>query len=346
MASVETWECAKVIFYKNGFTDFYKEYFIGKPQKFSSRNFIFRGLKQKEYELIPNFHRWFTKTGMYDKRFGKHGDIPLNQIIEYIAIDPRIAQKCLINEILLLCKFYQKCNKTGLHIPSNVNLDTFFSSYLMWVSELCEAVGNKWIPNDFLEFTALAQHYGIPTRMLDWTYDINVAAYFACHCNREDKEHDYAIYALNKRLINTIQYNQKMHNKEVMPLKIVTPRYSDNPNIYAQQGVLTTWQIDIDNSEESLGKYLNNVVNNRNSCIDKILQDYLATDDFEGMKREIEWGKILFYEKHEPLIYKFIFPKEDREETIDLLNRLNYTTGKLFPGFAGCANEIMENTKL
>jgi hypothetical protein len=40
----------------------------------------------------------------------------------------------------------------------------------------CES---KWIFDDLEELTALAQHYGIPTRMLDWTYDFDTALYFA-----------------------------------------------------------------------------------------------------------------------------------------------------------------------
>src|SRR2546422_6373760 len=52
----------------------------------------------------------------------------------------------------------------------------------------------EYQPKNEWDWLAIAQHHGLPTRLLDWTYNPLVAAYFAVE--EEVAETDSAIYAM------------------------------------------------------------------------------------------------------------------------------------------------------
>jgi hypothetical protein len=86
---------------------------------------------------------------------------------------------------------------------------------------------------DDWEWLAVAQHHGLATRLLDWTENILVAAYFACSGARKA---DAVIYVLNTRSIS--QANMDTSPFLLENDVIFHPRHS-TPRIAAQFGLFT-----------------------------------------------------------------------------------------------------------
>ncbi|NQT74192.1 MAG: FRG domain-containing protein [Chloroflexi bacterium] len=88
---------------------------------------------------------------------------------------------------------------------------------------------NEW------EWLAIAQHHGLPTRMMDWTKNPLVAAYFATAYNPSDS--DSAIYVIR----NQYAFGQAPLDQSPFRIETTTvfhPRHV-TPRITAQSGLFT-----------------------------------------------------------------------------------------------------------
>jgi hypothetical protein len=74
--------------------------------------------------------------------------------------------------------------------------------------------------NDW-DWLALAQHYGLPTRLIDWTTNALVAVFFASQPSAKEKK-DGEVVAVSA---SDIGYYQADRSDEVSPFSIVEPRF-------------------------------------------------------------------------------------------------------------------------
>jgi len=284
-------------------SDFLKEISIaGKLYNELRSGFIFRGLSSDKYELVPSVLR------------DKNGNRGINRPK---AIDSELKQ--IIYEYSLLSGFFRECDDSGLRLP---NIDRLRSE-LYVVPKDEELYREMWLPDTMVELAALAQHYGVPTRLLDWTHDINVALYFALSgCIKDNAEID-----LDTKIViwafDTIFMNLELMNS---PLKIVRPPYYGNPNLAAQKGVFTFWRI---NPMESVDLFNDKFQLPHSTSLDNLVENYLK-----------EHGCL------DRIMFKFTISIKDFLDAFDYLSRNRCTASYLFPGYAGVARSIYEDKAL
>lgn len=254
-----------------------------------SSKYIFRGQPSSTYGLIPSSLRKENKQRLFDLS-GHEGETELDQMM------------C---ERILLKKFFQKCNNNGLSVPKiddlqiqNDSSDYFFST---------------WLPDNYFELAGLAQHYGLPTRLLDWTSNFLVALYFAIQKGNLEDEY-CSVWALNYSAIRDLP--SSISSK----IKVIVPEYSMNQNLQAQKGVLMHCQKNTD-----VGSY-NNPVDRRS--LDEIIN---------------ESREFIILEDNCKLFYKINIPLKFSKEIYIYLSAMGIDGSTLFPGYAGVTKSINED---
>lgn len=281
-----------------------------------NNGFIFRGHSSSIYKLLPSALR---KEGMIGTNLIKSD--------EYIKIYGELLQ--IYRESQLLQQFYKNCDDTGLYLPF---IDEKNIYYLLNEDRIASTFPpfEYWPPKDYYELMSLAQHYGIPTRLLDWSRDLNVAIYFALSDylrGKEIRENEYmTIWAMDA---GSLELESKP-----LPLKIIKPRYHNNPNLHAQKGVFSVWSVskkDIidpiptqDNSIRIIEKEVND------KPLEELLKDYI--EEHRDLFKDITYlYRIDLYDiKYQiPILYNYL----EKEKA---------TAQYLFPGYNGVTKYIKE----
>lgn len=289
------------------------EFFSPWGDSSNLEGFIFRGHSQESYELIPTALRlnnidWFWKTCGLGR-----------------PIEPQHNWQSwqVKGEYSVLRAFYRLADQRGLDVPTSdrmrVNLAQQFDIHGLNTPYESDV----WIPKDLLETAALAQHYGIPTRLLDWTYDIFVALFFALR-GAIEKEGRLEIWALNKEYISFLKPTVNRIN-----IDFITPHYANNPNLNAQKGLFTHWPIQLPSMINEMQLLQNGLV----KVVDRRPLDALVADTYKK-------------EENITLFKRFTLPCSQAQKGCNILFKLGYDAARIFPGYKGVAEHILTQYKL
>ena len=176
---------------------------------------------------------------------------------------------------------------------------------------------NKVVNFERLMWMSLMQHYGCPTRLLDWSNSAYVALYFACSSG---KDTDGVVYCVSDAILTIEQNKANKHYKTQTEEQLlwsesqsevffVTANFQ-NIRCLSQQGVFTVTTSIFDDHGDIISQELNNISQSKN-------QTFQA---------------------------KLIIPCENKLDFLSRLSAMGITRANLFPGEVGFAESF--NTEI
>lgn len=323
----------KTLHYDNA-DDFIKAIsYKGEFYELLDGRFIFRGHSTDEYELLPTALRKYLV--FENEKTVEFSSEEQRKMYVYLATTE---YSPILEEYRLLQDFFNACDKNGLYVP---HIESLRNSFYPRIDVDILLLENPWIPRRYWELAALAQHHGVKTRLLDWSYNINVALYFATTGVYYDPKEKHDLMEALK--VQRKEDYPPKHNMELwvlntdvvmakpaqVPLHIIQPRYYNNDNLCAQKGVLTCWESIYPALFKKNGKLDLGAMTDRRT-LDVQIDSYLKDNNVPE--------KIY--------LYRITIPQDAAYDIYSHIEKMGYNASTLFPGYDGVAKYMKEHREI
>jgi hypothetical protein len=171
--------------------------------------------------------------------------------------------------------------------------------------------------NSIWNWLAVAQHHGLPTRLLDWTYSPYVALHFAT-ADFQSFDNDAAIWCVNNVKTN-----------EFLPGKLREVIAEEGSNVFTADMLEP-----VCSSLKELGKLKEKefvLFLEPPSLDQRIIHQFALFSIMSSPEAELH----TWLEEHPGLYFRVIIPAKLKWEVRDKLDQANITERVLFPGLAG-----------
>lgn len=304
---------------------------------------LYRGVKNSAFSLKPSA---FRKTG--ETQLLKIAQCTTGLKVD--SLDDARAHR--IAELAAVAQFYSLANRRGIRLPAlSQSLHNALSlpfSYRAATPAL-NTLSDSWPPSELWPVIALAQHHGVPTRLLDWTSDPLVAMYFAAsgafkelvQGNLDQKSTLSVWVTLPHTIDRTAIFSSENREPGQQPDKADMPDYevhivntpsSDNPNLSAQSGYFT---LVTRNTPEPTKSDRTTLPEAFASTVEYYRSNDLSVRALTGSNERVD-----------NLIVKFSLPVSESASLLLKLRRLNYGAERLFPSFDGCVGAVIEEAEM